>query len=318
MKRIETYTGIEIPQAIPNFPELKKINHHDLLTIKQFSENHRLPYSDFNFLSILNNNINDGFKISRLNNSLVVKFLDYTTQKPFYSFIGGYHITDTIDTLIDQSKKEGLEPKLKLVPEETILLTIEGLNQKYKIEEDIDNHDYVYKIKDLAALEGGKYKQYRNMVSRFTRENPDHQLIYFKNQDTRIMLDQFQKVIKDWTNNTNNTDGIKHEYRAITRMTNFAKHFNMFNVGLYIKGKLAGFSFNELIKDKFVMSHFEKADKNITGIYQYLDYKICQKLNEIGYQYYNWQQDLGIDGLRKSKQAANPIGFIKKYTISPK
>jgi len=30
----------------------------------------------------------------------------------------------------------------------------------------------------------------------------------------------------------------------------------------------------------------------------------------------NWQQDLGIEGIKKAKRAYRPIGYLRKYTIS--
>jgi hypothetical protein len=314
----KNHLDIETPKSVPAFPETRKISHHDFEVVKSFSESHRLPYSDFNFLSLLNNNVHEGFKISQLNESLVIRFLDYSDQKPFYSFIGGYDVEKTIDQLMEQSKKENIEPKLKLIPEETLLLSMGKLQKRFNIEEDPNNYDYVYKISDLANLEGGKFKGHRNQRSKFIRKNPDCQIVYYKNSDTKPMLKNLLETVHLWETPKKNTDEMAHLERSITRMINYSKYFDLFNVGIYVNGKLEGFCLNELIKNKFVMSHFIRANIKHAGIYQFFDNAMACKLDEMGYKYTNWQQDLGIPNIRQMKMDSNPIGFIKKYTVSPK
>jgi len=327
----------EIPPGIPNFPESRRINHRDVSTIRKFSNSHRLPYSDFNFLSICNNNMHQGFRLSVLNESLVVKFLDYSSQDPFYSFIGGYDVEDTIPKLLKQSVDEGLEPKLKLVPEESILLEMDRLKKDYNIVEDLDNNDYIYRIADLMNMKGGDYRHQRNMCSRFIRQvpNPEVRPIFTgknKNQDIQDVGDIFE-LLQTWKNQKFNEIklysgkevgieqkmGIEHEFRAIDRMLNYSKYFDMLNIGLYDGKKLVAFSFNELVDNNFAMLHFKKADTSLyNGAYQYIDCEVAKMLHEKKYKYYNWQQTLGDKGLEESKKKANPIGFVKKYTISPK
>ena len=39
-------------------------------------------------------------------------------------------------------------------------------------------------------------------------------------------------------------------------------------------------------------------------------------LHDMNIPYYNWEQDLGIPGLRYSKEKYKPIFYLKKFTVS--
>lgn len=63
--------------------------------------------------------------------------------------------------------------------------------------------------------------------------------------------------------------------------------------------------------------HVLKANPNIPGLYQammneFLKYKCSY------FGYVNLEQDLGVEGLRKSKKSYHPFRMINKYTISLK
>ena len=61
--------------------------------------------------------------------------------------------------------------------------------------------------------------------------------------------------------------------------------------------------------------HVLKADPNVAGLYQAMLHEFLE--HEAGnFNYVNLEQDLGIEGLRKSKQSYHPIEMIKKYTLS--
>src|SRR6185295_11781832 len=125
---------------IPEFPKFKKLELEDKKEIEEFTSKFP-PYSDFNFVSMWSWDIRGEMRISQLQENLVVKFTDYLTGKPFYSFLGNKNTNSTVEKLLFLSKAEKLEMVLKLVPEDSVL----GLDiKKYNIVEDRDHFDYIY------------------------------------------------------------------------------------------------------------------------------------------------------------------------------
>ena len=79
---------------------------------------------------------------------------------------------------------------------------------------------------------------------------------------------------------------------------------------------MIGFSIDELLPNKFVMGHFIKADVRYKGIYEFLNEKTAGYLYINNYLDWNWQQDLGITGLRKLKKSYQPLKMFKKFKVT--
>ena len=72
---------------LPEFPKFKSIDLTDKKEIEEINKKFP-PYSDFNFVSMWCWDIKGEMHISILHDNLVVKFTDYLTGDPFFSFFG--------------------------------------------------------------------------------------------------------------------------------------------------------------------------------------------------------------------------------------
>ena len=152
---------------LPEFPNFKKLELSDKEDVEKITHKYP-PYSDFNFVSMWSWDIKGEMRISQLNGNLVVRFTDYITGDPFYSFLGNNKVNETAETLLQFCKKEGAKTILELVPEDSI----KGLNiKKFNIEEDRDHFDYIYPINSIASYLGSEYQKHRKMVRRFEKQH---------------------------------------------------------------------------------------------------------------------------------------------------
>lgn len=280
----------------------------------------KLPINDFGLLNLLVYNTQPGTRVAELNDNLVIKMCDYLTQEPFYTFNGQNMVPETVKALLDHSQSEGITPVVKLVPYTSVEPHRARLQAEFNVEEDRNNFDYIYRIEDLARLEGKKYKQFRNMCHKFEAENNGAvQMVYFKNKEIRPMIKHIEEVMETWGSiRKKPKEEIDHLRHVVDRFSHYSERFNMYNVGLFIEGKLSAFCFNEVVNGKYIISHFGHANKDIPGVFQYLDHQLAKKLYSDGFEYINLQQDLGKEGLRQFKESYRPTFFLKKYTISPK
>ena len=77
-----------------------------------------------------------------------------------------------------------------------------------------------------------------------------------------------------------------------------------------------GFTVYEILSSEYAISHFAKADISYhRAINDMLNWEEAKVLDERGIKYFNWEQDLGIPGLRKSKEKYKPTFFLKKLSI---
>ena len=92
------------------------------------------------------------------------------------------------------------------------------------------------------------------------------------------------------------------------------KYDNYFADVIEHQGKIIGFSLGEITPPNVGITHIEKGDIEYDGVYSYLCQAFAQK-HYGGVRVVNRQEDMGLEGLRKSKQSYRPIGFCRKFAI---
>jgi hypothetical protein len=297
--------------------DFKKLSIDDLDIIEQFTA-HYLPYSDFSFLSLFTYNTKETLEYCFIDNNLVIKFEDYTSDAQFFSILGSTNIEKNIGELMDLSSQLGLEPSLGLIPETTIDAA-PGLSQGYIITEDRDNFDYIVVSKDIAELSVEEFPKKRHLIDKFMTQYPHCEgatIDLTSSSSRKAILDTFSA----WkTINNKSEHEVTTEYVAVKRLLDNHHHFPQLHaVGIYDGYRLVAFNTFEVANDGYGISSFQKADKNYDGIYAYLTHVMAKKMVKLNCEFINFEQDLGIEGLRSSKLSWHPVNFLKKYTVTPK
>ena len=271
---------------LPEYPKFKELEITDKNDVESITSKYP-PYSDFNFVSLWSYNTKNEFFISKLNDNLVVKLLDYLKLVPFYSFIGDNSTFDTISKLLNKSVKESLKPSLRLIPEDNLKKDRDEITKRFKIKEDKNNYDYILSLKDLSELRCHKFFTKRKLVKRFHKMYPNCKIEeiepYDKKQQTKI-IDLFMT----WQMNSKKKyKDIEVELTATKRLLESARYFNLFCMGIFDNNKLISYSIEEPLNNGFVMGHFGKADINYLGIYQTIQNESATHLFNKGYKYLN-------------------------------
>ena len=294
---------------IPQFPEFKKLELSDKDQIESFTKRFP-PYSDFNFVSMFSWDIQGDMRVSILNDNLVVRFNDYITSKPFYSFLGTNKVNETVESLLEYSRLFGGGVSLKLVPEDCIK---ELDTTKFVVAEDRDHFDYILPTALLKEYDTRRTYSKRKAVNGFLRKfNPQIEVLDLSDLET-------QKKIFKLINKKADEDGktIDNEILAITRLISTHSQAGLVPLGVFLEGELVGFYFSEIMENGQAMGHFWKADTDISQyIYSYLMQAKAKMLHDRGATHVNIEQDLGIESLRKWKSSYGQETFLKKYTIS--
>lgn len=298
---------------LPIFPHSKALNIDDKPVIESFVAKHP-PYSDFNFTSMFSWDSRSEYRISNLNNNLVVRFTDYITGEPFYSCLGEDKIDETLHKLIEQSEIEGIAPRLHLIPH-TVIDSLEN-KSVFNINEDRSNFDYIYSIPESTTLEGTKYQNHRRYKRKFKDaiDNEPHiDLIDVTEKNNQSAL---LSLFETWRSNSNqNIEESGQELEAIKKKIDHASYLDVHCIGVYVKNEIIAFSLNEITHDNYAITHFEKADTSYHGVFYFLRHETNKILEDYGCTLLNLEQDLGIETLRMSKESHRPIDFLKKYTV---
>ncbi len=300
--------------SIPKFPVFKKLELSDKEEIEKFAS--KFPfYSTFNFINLWAWNTRNDRKVTKLNGNLVFLFTDYNTKEPFLSFLGTSKCKDTALQLLHYAEKNKILPELRFITEES---TQHLRSNKLKIEEDRNNFDYMFSIKELAELKGKKFNELRHLASKFSIEYPDVTL-QLKNLHDISMQKEIHSVLRQWEAQKkiqNKKYDLSFEEKAINRLLKTEANHQIILSCLFSSGVMIGFSIDELLPRKNVMAHFIKANNSFKGIYEFLNRELAQHLMTLGITHWNWQQDLGLERLRETKMGYRPVAFLKKHTIS--
>ncbi len=302
---------------IPAFPAFKKLELSDHKEVEKFTKKISPCSSDFNFAGTWSWDVQDSMQISQLHENYIIRFINYVTGEPFYTYLGTNKTNETLSSLLDLSLQEKIEPEVKLILERYT----EGIDRNiFTVDEDRDNFDYIYDLEELKNFKGHAFESKRGMIHRFLRKYPEATVKTLSLGDPETQ----QKIInlyKTWVDSKTQKDEHYASHEEIVVIERFFLAWNQFetvSTGVFVDHKLVAFSINELTDEEYVMSHVVKADDAYTGIYAYLMQETAKVLHALGRKYLNFEQDLGIPSLRQAKTLFRPSFFLRKYIIKYK
>lgn len=296
---------------IPTFPEFKKIEISDQAEIENFTKDFP-PYSDFDFGALFCWDVENKRQISWLNGNLVVKSTCDMTGKGFVTFLGSYLVPETIKELLKYAKKEGLRRELRMIPQETTNFCSDP-SLRLRIKEDRDNFDYIYSLDDLSNYTDPKYSKTRYKYNKFMKEyGHDYGVREFKIGDKEAH-NHLANLWKEWCD-------VKEAYSekegiALRRLIDSALSFNLMNIMIFIGDTPVGFSINSITEKGYAISYFTKTSFSYRGANQALMKETAKGLASKGCKFLNFEEDLGLPGLRIAKESYKPAFFLRKYSV---
>ena len=176
---------------------------------------------------------------------------------------------------------------------------------------DRDYADYIYLRTDLATLSGKKYQPKRNHVNRFKKSYPDHSYEPLSQE----LVNECLRLETQWckANNCAENEALESERQSMTDALKHMEELNLLGGILRVDGKIAAFTFGAPINQETFDVCVEKANTEIEGAYAVINQEFASRIPE-QYVYVNREEDLGIEGLRKSKLSYQPEILLEKYT----
>ncbi len=194
---------------------------------------------------------------------------------------------------------------------ESNLKKIREILPNSEIFEDRDNWDYIYKQNDLVELPGKPYATIRRKLNKFTKEVPiEIETLTSANVNLCLLLQE------EWCNlrACSDTPSLDNEDKAIKDILMQIEKLDFIGFIVKHKGKVIGYSIGEKLNNSTIICHVEKGDTEYFGLYQALTHIFAENYAS-DFEYVNREQDLGVPGLRQSKESYQPIKFIKKFIV---
>ena len=278
---------------------------HDKETIESVVASHD-PYSDFHFTSMFCWNTDESAEFCILGDSLIIKLPDYTSGLPVFSLIGVNNITETL------GKLSMITDELNFVPE-LVIDRIGDMDCDTSIQR--DHFDYIYNLEDLVKMKGKSYRAVRNKVNQFASRHDNYSLEFLDMGDVAL-CEEMREVMGSWARWKSAGDNVA-ELDVLERLMAHHKRLDVIGVGIRVDKKLAAFSLHEVIgKSGYAICHLQKTVPDYRNIDAFLTYQSSKVLYERGALFVNWEQDLGLLGLRQLKESYRPSRYLEKYRVN--
>lgn len=174
--------------------------------------------------------------------------------------------------------------------------------------------DYIYNSSDLINLSGKKYHSKRNHISTFSKQ------FNWRYEDiTSDNIDKVKKCAAIWYNQRINTadEGLKSEGLGVDFMLQNMDILNITGGAIVVDDAVVAFTLGSPINEHIYNIHIEKAISGFEAAYSVINREFAAH-NLSKYKYINRENDLGIDGLRKSKLSYKPEILLPKYLCTRK
>lgn len=184
----------------------------------------------------------------------------------------------------------------------------------YDIFESRNEFDYIYNSSDLINLSGKKYHSKRNHISAFSKQHNWH---YEDITDANI--EKVRECAKIWYGQYENNmdDELKTEMQGTQLTLDNMEFLGVSGGVIVIDDEVVAFALGSEINDKIYNIHTEKAISGFETAYTLINREFAAR-NAQNYRYINREDDLGIEGLRKSKLSYKPEIILPKYICTKK
>ena len=224
-----------------------------------------------------------------------------------YAFpVGNGDKYSVCNKIFNDAKERNVPLTFICIPYEAKIFLEDNFSGKFEFEEQRNSEDYIYLAENLINLRGKKYHGKRNHIAKFERLYPEYSFDILTPEN----MPDAVNVCRKWYE-LNGQENFETEYHAIESAFEHYNELNMFGGILYVNGNAAAMTMGHPINENVFDVNFEKALTEYTGAYTMVNREFAKHL--CSYKYINREEDLGIEGLRKSKLSYYPEMLFKKY-----
>ncbi len=185
---------------------------------------------------------------------------------------------------------------------------------KYEIIESRNDFDYLYSSVSLAQLSGKRYHSKRNHISAFSRNYDWH-----CEEINEGNIDSVVRCADLWYRQ--NAEFIDERLLCEKKSLNYLLEnrwlLSLKGVAIFVGDSVVAFALGSPLNKKVFDVHIEKALDAYSTAYSVVNQEFAKKIAK-DFLYINREDDLGIEGLRRSKLSYHPETLVKKFICKPK
>lgn len=251
-------------------------------------------------------------KAAILNDNLVL-FSQYNRRSVYPFPVGVGDKKAVIDAIIADSKERGIPCRFTGLTSREKGILEELFPGMFRFHCDRDFFDYVYDINDLAELKGKRFHSKKNHFNKFVTNYPNYRVEEINNANIGKAIDMVNEWYEDRLREAPDSD-FQMEQIAIKKAFANYDELRMDGLIMYDGDDVIAITLGSHTSKDTIDVHFEKARRDVDGAYAVINREFAQhirnKYPEI--KYLNREDDMGIEGLRKSKESYRPHHMVEK------
>lgn len=299
------------------FPKFRKFNSEDYSAYTIVYEKLFAPHADISPANLLEwLDIDNSLEVSRLDNAIVLRY-----NNPFEH-------NDTNYLILEPSiSKHHIQKIYELgSTANTVLIREQPKLFVEHIEHDTDvlmtpnraSYEYILDAKQHATLQGTDFYRQRYEVNAFERKYPKDTLslriVETPSEKDKNLL---RNLLSLWPLTANIANSLKNnrEREAIERAINSLNSLNRPVAILSLDDQPIAFALYAVYGDTAIVGHV-KVNYQLPFIFNYMVHRLAKHFADESVRYINFEQDLGIDGLREHKTRLRPVKMLEKVDIT--
>ncbi len=172
--------------------------------------------------------------------------------------------------------------------------------------------DYIYLHDDLAEMKGGRFAGQRNHINKLRERFPDWHYERVTEENIGEVRDFFLRLTED--RSTLSPSALFEAEMVERYLTRDYLSFKTEGGFIRAGGEIVSFAFGEICGDTLFV-HIEKARRDVQGAYQAI---VKEFASHNKATFINREEDMGIEGLKRSKESYHPIEKAKKFSMNVK
>jgi len=176
----------------------------------------------------------------------------------------------------------------------------------FEFDFNVNDSDYLFYAEKLKTYSGRLMHKKKNLLNQYLR---NYEALLMPLTDG--VLDDARRILEKWQESSPK-EMATSDFTQCMEALGLYKELGLIGAITYGDGLPTGFILGEPLNETTFTIHFAKADIEFKGVYQYL---FNQFVNDFcpDYEFINMEQDMGHEGLRKTKQSYRPDLMADKY-----
>ncbi len=228
---------------------------------------------------------------------------------------GAGDIVGAFETILADAHSHEKKAKFITLTEKYVNTLNQAFPGQFECINDRDLAEYIISAETMRDFPGKFHARRRTEIRSFWRDFGDRTEVHEMTADDLEEVLDYAHEWRDKYSETHDEDALERELKCIRKQIWNYDKLGISGTVIRIDGNVKAFCYGVGLNDDYYDVLIEKGDREYSGIYRVLRQE-STKLNVTGYKYVNFEEDVGVPGLRRLKESYGPEFLIGKYRVT--